>query len=61
MEDKKKAGNASQAEGVRKEKAVRFHLHGEEVKEEVVIHQHRPLQIRIGNPGPEYGSPNRRI
>ena len=42
-DEKDKAGNASQTERVRKAKAMRFHLHGEDVKEEVVIHQHGPL------------------
>ena len=59
--DKEKAGNASQTECVRELKTMAFHLHGKDVKEKVVKHQHGPLQFRVGNPGSKDGSPNRRI
>jgi len=59
--DKEKAGNASQAECVRELKAMAFHLHGKDMKEKIVKHQHGPLQFRVGNAGSKDGSPNRRI
>jgi len=58
---KKKAGNPSQAECERELEAMTFHLHWENVKEETVIHQHGPFQKGIRNSGPEDGTPNRGI
>ena len=58
---KEKAGNSSQTEGVGEAKTMAFHLHGEDVEEEVVVDQHGPFQIGIGYPGSEDGTPDGRF
>ena len=60
-DDKKEAGNTSQTEGIGESKAMALHLRGKDMEEEVVIHHHGSLQVRIWYSGSEDGSPDRRL
>ena len=60
-DDEEKAGDSAEAEGIGESKAMALHLRGKDMKEEVVIHYHRSLQVRIRYPGSENGSPDRRL
>ncbi len=55
--EKEKARDPSEAEGIGESETMAFHFHREDVKEEIVIHQHRSFQIRIGYSGSEDGTP----
>jgi hypothetical protein len=57
-DDKKEAGNASQAEGIGESKAMALHLRREDVEEEVMIHHHGSFQIRIRYSSSENGPPH---
>jgi hypothetical protein len=59
--DEEKARNSSEAEGIRELKSMAFHLCGKEMEEEIVIHHHRPFQIRIRYSGSEDGAPYSRF
>ena len=59
--DEEQTGNPSQAERIGELKPVTFYLRREEMEEEVVVDEHGPLQIRIGYPGSENGSPDCRF
>ena len=60
-DEEEKTRNSSEAKGIRESKPMAFHFHREDVKEEVMIHQHGPFQIRIGYSGSENGAPKCRI
>ncbi len=59
--DEEEKGNTSHAEGIRETEAVTFDLRREDMKEEVVIDEHGPLQIGIGYSGSEDRTPHGRI
>ncbi len=59
--DEEEKGDASQAEGIGKAKAMAFHLRREDMKEEVMIDHHGPFQIGIGYPRSEDRAPYRRF
>ncbi len=58
--DEEKAGDSAEAEGIGESKAMALHLRGKDMEEEVVIHHHGSLQVRIRYSGSEDGSPDRR-
>jgi hypothetical protein len=60
-DDKKKAGNASQTEGIREPKAMALHLRWEDVEEKGMIHHHGSLQFRIRYSSSENGPPHGRF
>jgi hypothetical protein len=59
--DEKEKGDSSQAECIRETDAVAFDFCRKDMKEEVVIDEHGPLQIGIGYPGSEDRTPYCRI
>lgn len=60
-DDKKEAGNASETECIGESETMAFHLHREDMEEEVVIDEHGSFQIGIGYSGSEDRTPHRRI
>ena len=46
--DEEKAGDSAEAEGIGELKAMALHLHREDVEEEVIVDQHGPFEVGIG-------------
>ena len=59
--DEEKAGDSAEAEGIGELKAMVLHFRRKDMKEEVVIHHHGSLQVRIRYSGSEDGSPDHRL
>ncbi len=59
--EKEKTGDSSKTECIGESETMAFHFHREDVKEEVMIHQHGSFEIRIGYSGSENGMPHGRI
>jgi hypothetical protein len=60
-DDEEKAGNSAEAERIGESKTMALHLRGKDMEEEVVIHHHGSLQVRIRYSGSEDGSPESRF
>jgi len=60
-DDEEETGNPPEAKGIGESETMTLHLHREDMKEEVVIDEHGPLQIGIGYSCSEDRTPYHRI
>ena len=60
-DDEEKAGDSAEAEGIGELKAMALQLRRKDMEEEVVIHYHGSLQVRIRYSGSENRFPKSRI
>ncbi len=61
QDDEEEAGDSTETKRVGKSETMAFHLHREDMKKEVMIHEHRSLQIGVGYSRSEDGTPYSRV